>query len=721
MKEHKIIIDISTQPRPIVKIVPQKRIFSEKSLFAEDKGPKVSDISKGKGKVIRIGRSIHPMVAEENQPATSLDAITTIPQFPIKIAPIESDEPTPNPNSDRWHFIREATIVGIIAVIVVQSVFMMHAGIRFKDTLFQQTLAGIEELKSAKNDLATAHFSDTLSHFLAAKDLFASARQEITHINGGVSILPNSLLNMSNDLLHLGESVASIGGDITQGLNVLLTSANFKLALPAIKKAQATLREASSTLANISLSALPSDYQERFKQIQAELPTLNKSLDFFDTITPALLNITASSDTKRYLIMLQNTTERRGTGGFMGSFIEVTFQDGKLMSATPRDVYSVDWQQFKRRTTAPFLQPYMKGLALRDANYNPDFYQAAQDIAWAYEQSKQGSLDGVIAIDQSIVPYLLGITGPVYLPEFHVTLDQDNYYTILQYFIETDKDNPSTPKTILLDFIKAMGEKVGNIDSALKLGQYIPQFIQARHVQAAFFDPGLEAVAKQYALDGTLQKPEPSLDYLNINAINVGGNKGDRLLTRDYQRTVTVDKEGGISVTLTGTWKNHWNNEEENKIRGLFPQIDSLPRKIRDNFWYVIGKAATKHVVRFFVPKGSVLTDNKGLNYAPTSGEENGYTVWYGEVDVPMGGETAFTISYKLPFKLDVDSGDTYRFLFQKQAGAENETMTYTTNLASELEPLANYPSEVSQGANTQTITTDLNTDRYFEMLVKKR
>jgi len=40
-----------------------------------------------------------------------------------------------------------------------------------------------------------------------------------------------------------------------------------------------------------------------------------KALDFFNEMTPALLNLTADQTTKRYLIMLQNTTERRGTGG----------------------------------------------------------------------------------------------------------------------------------------------------------------------------------------------------------------------------------------------------------------------------------------------------------------------------------------------------------------------------------------------------------------------
>ncbi|MBI4836669.1 MAG: DUF4012 domain-containing protein [Candidatus Abawacabacteria bacterium] len=720
MKPEKVARDIWTSLAKTIKIVPHRTVLSSNSLLKNTNNQrKVEDIIKGSNKNVNLDqRKQHFLAPAPIIKARSLDPIYDEPQRPIRISDGHEEDPLTFP---LFHYIREIAVVAIIVVVVAQSIFMLNAGTKFKDTLFQQTLAGIEELKAAKNEISQAHFGETLEHFLAAQSLFTSAKQEIGGINGGRSILPSSLLNISNDLLNLGEAIAAIGGNLTKAIDILTTTTNFKAALPEVKKAQNALRQTSRTLANLDLSILPSEYQPRFQEIQAELPLLNNGLDFFDDITPALLNFTADQATKRYLIMLQNTTERRGTGGFMGSFIEVTFQNGQLFKAEPKDVYNIDWQQFKRKETPEFLRPYMKRFALRDANYNPDFFATMEEIAWSYEASRQGSIDGVIAIDQSIVPQLLEITGPIYLPAFDTTVTRDNYFTILQFFIETNKDDTSTPKRILIDLIHEVAQKLNNLDSVLKLVQFIPQLIQERHIQGGFFDHDLQSVIEKYALDGKLLEPTPELDYLHINAMNIGGNKGDRLLTRDYQHNVSIDKDGAITVTLIGIWQHHWDSKEEQSIQALFPQLNKLSKAAAGNFWHVIGKSPTKHAVRFFVPKGSTLLTNKGLNYEPLSGEENGYQVWYGEVDVALGGTTDFTISYKLPYQLNVQSGDTYRFLLQKQAGAERETLTHQVNLATELEPLANYPSIASQGASNQKMTTDINTDKYFEMLVRKK
>lgn len=617
--------------------------------------------------------------------------------------------------------LREALIVCVILFFILQTVFVFAGGNALKNVLFKQTFAGLDQLKQAKDDIGAANLQATVEHFVSAKSAFLEARESLQIINHGESVLSSSLITAGNQLLSIGENLASVGNELTAGAQILLSTANWKLALPSFKKAANQLKLASLTIKNVDPSILPTDYQEKFNQIKADLPILDGYLNLFDQISPALLDITADQGTKRYLIVLQNTTERRGTGGFMGSFIEVTFQNGKLLSATPKDVYTVDWQQFDRKQAAEGLQPYMKALALRDANYNPDFYQASQDINWAYGEARQGSLDGVIAVDQSIAPALLKVLGPIYLPEFDVTLTDQNYFTILQYYIETNKDDPETPKRILLAFIKETFTKLSTPENILKVTQFIPEMISEKHVQVAFFDPKLEKLVEKYGLDGKLLEPEPKLDYLHINAINVGGNKGDRFLTRDYQHTATINNDGTVTVTVEGSWQHHWTDKEAVQIRALFPQIDKLPRQVRENFWHVIGDSLTKHIVRIFVPKGSTLVENNGFNYSLKSSEENGYTVWFSEVDVPVGGETKFSFSYQLPDKLDLKTGDNYRFLIQKQAGAEQETLIHNVKLGDQVKLIADYPDHNSQGSENMTTNTDLNTDRYFELLVRQK
>lgn len=51
-----------------------------------------------------------------------------------------------------------------------------------------------------------------------------------------------------------------------------------------------------------------------------------------------------SDSTKTYLVLLQNNMELRATGGFIGSFALITFENGKLIDANVFDVYSADGQ-----------------------------------------------------------------------------------------------------------------------------------------------------------------------------------------------------------------------------------------------------------------------------------------------------------------------------------------------------------------------------------------
>lgn len=708
--------DIVLTPLPESWLPINKQLV--KTIVVSSEGTPILDIILTKELLpttILVDKTTSLAPAEHTSPYTSMDVITKpgrlaqwmrvgkIPTSKFRIAPF-----------------REAIIVCITLFVALESVFLINAGNNLKNLVFAETFEGIDQLKQAQSTLSNAKLDDTITHFLNAKQSFLAARSQLNAINQGTNVVSGSLLTTSNQLLQVGEMIADIGNGLAQGTDMLIQTGNIKLALPQFKKVANSLRLASHTVDDMDISTIPTEYRDRIEQLKTELPQLNHYLDLFEQIAPALITIAGDEDTKRYLIILQNTTERRGTGGFMGSFIEVTFQNGKLLSAIPKDVYTVDWQQFNRMVAPEGLQPYMKGLALRDTNYNPDFYEASKDIRWAYGESKQGSIDGIIAIDQSITPALLALTGPVTLPDFNVTIDADNYFTVLQYYIETNKDDPETPKRILIQLINALFEKSKDPEIILKALQLVPTLIAEKHIQAAFFDDDIQKLASEFHIDGKLQPPTPNLDYLHINAINVGGNKGDRYLQRDYTHEATIADDGNVTIKLDGTWKHQWSSAEEDTIRALFPNVDKLARKVRENFWAVIGKSMTKHAVRFFVPKGSTLLSNTGFVYPLKTTEENGYQVWYSEVDVTIGGSTDFNIQYRLPDQLDLISGDNYRFLLQKQAGATQETLTHKVILDQQVQPIANYQG-TSQGGQSLTTTTDLATDRYFELLVRRR
>ena len=71
--------------------------------------------------------------------------------------------------------------------------------------------------------------------------------------------------------------------------------------------------------------------------------------------------------------------------------------------------------------------------------------------------------------------------------------------------------------------------------------------------------------------------------------------------------------------------------------------------------------------LRIYAPKGSTLVDSKGSEVKVTTYEELGKTVFDGFLTVRPQGKSTFTISYRLPFKLE--KGSPLPVLIQKQPG----------------------------------------------------
>ncbi len=132
---------------------------------------------------------------------------------------------------------------------------------------------------------------------------------------------------------------------------------------------------------------------------------------------------------RKLLVLLQNTQELRATGGFMGSYAMVDFSGQTLPTYAIGDIYEPDGQ-FKGFVNAPagvdeFLSSG-KGMRLPDANWQPDFPTSAQTILQYFAFGNKRGLDGVIAINMSLMEEILKVIGPVYLPDYKIQVTAAN-------------------------------------------------------------------------------------------------------------------------------------------------------------------------------------------------------------------------------------------------------------------------------------------------------
>jgi len=141
---------------------------------------------------------------------------------------------------------------------------------------------------------------------------------------------------------------------------------------------------------------------------------------------------------REYMVLFQNESEIRPTGGFIGSYGLISFQKGRLIDFEVKDIYEADGQ-LKGHVEPPWEIKAHLGEAnwyMRDANWNPDFVKTSADIQWFLEKETQKRVDGVVGIDLAVVRAMLGVTGPIKVTDFKETIDKDNLYEQANFMLK---------------------------------------------------------------------------------------------------------------------------------------------------------------------------------------------------------------------------------------------------------------------------------------------
>ena len=113
---------------------------------------------------------------------------------------------------------------------------------------------------------------------------------------------------------------------------------------------------------------------------------------------------------KDYVVLLQNNTELRATGGFMGSYARLRFRNGTLQNTKFEDIYEPDGQLYGYvKPPAPLDLAFDHGSwKLRDSNWDPDFRVSAPQIAWFFGQGGE-VVDGLVALNLTTVLKVLEV------------------------------------------------------------------------------------------------------------------------------------------------------------------------------------------------------------------------------------------------------------------------------------------------------------------------
>ena len=386
---------------------------------------------------------------------------------------------------------------------------------------------------------------------------------------------------------------------------------------------------------------------------------------------------------KKYLVLFQNDKELRPTGGFITAYAVFRIDKGVVHVDRSDDIYVLDnGIAQKPKAPDPIIKylPKVSVLNLRDTNLSPDFIESMKTFNTLYEKAPGAiDVDGIIAIDTHVLVSTIKILDDeVYAGGIKFTTEKDPRCDCPQVIYKLE-ELVSTPKSldlrvtslavaqaqrkdILGALLYAIMEKALKSSPKLYWGplfQDIFTKVSEKHVLLYLYNKDAQDGIEALNAAGRIKLYEG--DYLHINEANFGGAKSNLFVKESVAVDFDVASDGTITKKLTINYSNPHAPSDCNLERGNLC-INAILRN-----W-----------IRIYVPKGSTMLDSKGSEVKMESYEELGKTVFEGFLTVRPKGVATFTISYKLPFKLNKSS--PLPILIQKQPGTDNNSYTIIAN-----------------------------------------
>jgi len=617
-------------------------------------------------------------------------------------------------------------------------------------------------------------FYGASNNFAKASQDFSIAEKEVKEISNLLSIIapliPSKDVKMAAQadlVLEAGKLSAKIAEDLTLALSGFSGQGSDKNSaffnfFEYSRTMDEDVKRLSAVVKKIDASGLPDEYQDKFKTLQGRIAVVESSASELVDLADKLYILLGFNAEKRYLLVFQNNTEMRASGGFIGSYALSDFSNGQIknIEVPGGGSYDTEWGMVKKIIAPEALSIVNPRWYFWDANWWPDWPTTARKLEWFYEQSERRTVDGVISLTPTAFEKILSVIGPLDMQEkYGLIFTAENFWDLTQDLVErkpiytaeavATSTLKNEPKKIIGDLLEKIRQELpARLDQKMSfdLLQAIEEGIEEKHILLYFNDEKLEKKVAEYGADGRIK--EANWDYLMVVNSNIAGGKSDKKIKEEISHTAEIQADGTVVDTVV-VKRTHWAEKNE-KFVG-----------VRNNNW-----------MRIYTPLGSELIEaggfsrpddiyfskperdwEKDLDVVNTEGlavihtksgtkiyEENGKTVFANWSQVDQGSSATVYFKYKLPFKVDIKGEERvglldslvnyfnpdqkelipYALLMQKQPGSVNSVFKSQMNIADNYKIVWSYPGGGNEKNNRWHEEGALNTDKYFAILATK-
>jgi hypothetical protein len=647
-------------------------------------------------------------------------------------------------------------ITGFLIALVIPGAAWLSQGLEIKEDVLSSSLSAYQNLLFARQSLEQADWQAAEQSFGSAHSDFSQAHQEINKLGrltlGILERLPGGdLVSSGSHLVKVGESLAQAGQGLastaqlfsfenlfslinlpeSSSENILAAKNNSLTDLMAasqndLNQALTKIRSANQELEQVKVEALPEDIQEGVAALKEKLPLAEQMLAQTANYSGALLKILGHDNPRQYLLIFQNNSEIRATGGFIGTYGLLTLDKGVIDELLIDGVFNADGQLHEKIIPPRPIQKISTAWSMHDANWFADFPTSAQKIEWFYEKTGGPTVDGVISFTPTVIERLLELTGPIAMPEYELVLNAENFVELIQYKVEIDYDKElNRPKKILADFAPLFIKRLSQL-SAQERNQALEiifNSLDEKHILIYFNNSSLEDLVIDQGWAGQLLSTDK--DYLSVVSSNINGYKTDRVVKETIEHQAEIQEDGSIIDTLTITRQHQggnekydwWNRVNANYLRVYLPLGSQLISAQGQSL--EIYQPPIDYQEQGFKTDPLVGSIENKMIIDPKTGtrifQENNKTVFANWIYVSPGEKVVLTYQYKLPFKINLTkSTDSYSLLAQKQSGSLGSQFSHQIKFPTDWQVSWRHPDQMDYQPGLINYLGDLKVDRFL-------
>jgi len=327
----------------------------------------------------------------------------------------------------------------------------------------------------------------------------------------------------------------------------------------------------------------------RLSRLSQQVSLIRSSLLKVQPVLSDLPILLSQNQKTTILLLLQDSTELRPSGGFLSHFAVASLENGQLSDFRFYDTSSTD-SQLRGQVDPPADLSRSLGESnwyLRDVNWSADFPSVAVKALWFVEKEIGATAETVISLNLDTFVQLLKITGPLKISPGGVVISASNFYTYYLSHVSAENASPS----FLSQFYPALFTKLEHLSQS-QYSQGLTLLINSLiNRQIFIYRADVPRPSLAYlGWDGGVSTPScrsslPCLvNYLYPVEANVGINKVNQFVSRQAQLRLsfTPEKvESTYNLTLENTSPQpSWpNGPYKNYIRLMLP-IQSQPDSV---------------------------------------------------------------------------------------------------------------------------------------------